>query len=152
MCVYVRKLTFVPGPNDRSQAIYCLEQVQSKIRPVGHGLILTRGWLVVLIVARLLDPIPIPGNKLPGYDHSVPTGQQGRYPCGTQTRHSTEGRKHPRPYVDAHARPREGTLHDSVRSLSSSNLVTYSRKPKELLYAILRIVSSYPLVLIAFVV
>ena len=95
---------FVPeGPNDRSQAIYCLEQVQSKIRPV-EGLILTHGWLVVLIVARLSDPITpslrdgslferIPGNKLPGYDHSVPTGQQGCYPCGTQTRHSTEGRK-----------------------------------------------------------
>jgi hypothetical protein len=31
------------GLNDRSQAIYCLEQVQSKIRPVGHGLILTPG-------------------------------------------------------------------------------------------------------------
>jgi hypothetical protein len=136
---------------------------RSNRKPVGHGLILTRGWLVVLIVARLLDPITpslrdgslferIPGNKLPGYDHSVPTGQQGRYPCGTQTRHSTEGRKHPRPYVDAHAQPREGALHDSVRSLSSSNLVTYSRKQPELLYAILRIVSSYPLVLIAFVV
>jgi hypothetical protein len=35
---------FVPeGLNDRSQAIYCLEQVQSRIRPVGHGLILTHG-------------------------------------------------------------------------------------------------------------
>jgi hypothetical protein len=29
--------------SDRSQAIYCLEQVQSRIRPVGHGLILTHG-------------------------------------------------------------------------------------------------------------
>jgi hypothetical protein len=67
MCVYVRKLTFVPGPNDRSQAIYCLEQVQSKIRPVGHGLILTRGWLVVLIVARLLDPIPTGDPFLNGF-------------------------------------------------------------------------------------
>jgi hypothetical protein len=28
-----------------------------KIRPVGHGLILTHNWLVVLIVARLSDPI-----------------------------------------------------------------------------------------------
>jgi hypothetical protein len=57
MCVTIRKLTFVPeGPNDRSQAIYCLEQVRLKIRPVGHGLILTHGWLVVLIVARLSDP------------------------------------------------------------------------------------------------
>ena len=52
-----RKLTFVPeGPNDRSQAIYCLEQVRLKIRAVGHSLILTHGWLVVLIVARLSDP------------------------------------------------------------------------------------------------
>jgi hypothetical protein len=58
ICVNIRKLIFVPeGPNDRSQAIYCLEQVQSKIRPVGHGLILTHNWLVVLIVARLSDPI-----------------------------------------------------------------------------------------------
>jgi hypothetical protein len=33
---------FVPeGLNDRSQAIYCLERVQQRIRPVGHGLILT---------------------------------------------------------------------------------------------------------------
>jgi hypothetical protein len=31
------------GLNDRSQAIYCLEQVQSRIRPVGHGLILAHG-------------------------------------------------------------------------------------------------------------
>jgi hypothetical protein len=52
-----RKLTFVPeGPNDRSQVIYCLEQVRLKIRAVGHSLILTHGWLVVLIVARLSDP------------------------------------------------------------------------------------------------
>jgi hypothetical protein len=29
--------------NDGSQAIYCLEHVQSRIRPVGHGLILTHG-------------------------------------------------------------------------------------------------------------
>src|SRR5260221_14586770 len=75
------------GPNDRSQAIYCLEHVQPKIRPVGHGLILTHGWLVVLIVARLSDLITpslrdgslferIPGNKLPGYDHLVPPGQR----------------------------------------------------------------------------
>jgi hypothetical protein len=35
---------FVPkGLNDRSQAIYCLEPVPSRIRPVGHGLILTPG-------------------------------------------------------------------------------------------------------------
>src|SRR5260221_4112798 len=76
--------------SDRSQAIYCLEQVQSRIRPVGHGLILTPGCLIVLIVARLSDPIipcptgrfaffaRIPGNKLPGYYHPVPTGRPGR--------------------------------------------------------------------------
>jgi hypothetical protein len=40
----------------------------------------------------------------------------------------------------------------AVHSLSSSNLVTDSRKPIGLLYAILRIVSSYPLVLVTFVV
>jgi hypothetical protein len=68
-----------------AQAIYCLEQVQSKIRPVGHGLILTHGWLVVLIVARLSDPITpslrdrsflngFQPRKL-AYDHSVPTGR-----------------------------------------------------------------------------
>jgi hypothetical protein len=35
---------FVPeGLNDGSQAIYCLEQVQSRIRPVANGLILTHG-------------------------------------------------------------------------------------------------------------
>jgi hypothetical protein len=35
---------FVPwGLDDRSQAIYCLEQVLSRFRPVGHGLILTPG-------------------------------------------------------------------------------------------------------------
>ena len=33
---------FVPeGLDDRSQAIHCLEQDPIKIRPVGHGLILT---------------------------------------------------------------------------------------------------------------
>jgi len=33
---------FVPeGLNDRSQAIYFLEHVQLRIRPVGHGLIPT---------------------------------------------------------------------------------------------------------------
>src|SRR5260370_38206793 len=50
---------FVPteGLKDRSQAIYCLEQVQSRIRPVGHGLILTPSSLIVLIVACRSDPI-----------------------------------------------------------------------------------------------
>ena len=35
---------FVPeGLDDRSQAIYCLERVQSRVRPVGHALILIAG-------------------------------------------------------------------------------------------------------------
>jgi hypothetical protein len=35
---------FVPeGQNDRSQAIYCLETVQSGIRPVGNGVTLIPG-------------------------------------------------------------------------------------------------------------
>jgi hypothetical protein len=33
------------------------KHVQSRIRPVGHGLILTPDGLTVLIVARLSDPI-----------------------------------------------------------------------------------------------
>jgi hypothetical protein len=54
------------GLTDRSQAIYCLEQVQSRIRPVGDGMILTHGRLVVLIVARLSDPIiPCPTGRFP---------------------------------------------------------------------------------------
>jgi hypothetical protein len=40
---------FVPeGPDDGSQAIYCLEQVQSRIRPVGYGMI---GWREEAIVS-----------------------------------------------------------------------------------------------------
>ena len=31
------------GTNEGSQAIYCLEHVQSRIRPVGHGVIPTPG-------------------------------------------------------------------------------------------------------------
>jgi hypothetical protein len=76
------------GTNDGSQAIYCLERNQSRIRPVGHGLIPTPSRLIVLVVARLSDPthtvpygtVPvfarIPGNKLPGHFHNVPTGQR----------------------------------------------------------------------------
>jgi hypothetical protein len=54
------------GTNDRSQAIYCLVCVQSRIRPVGHGLIPTPGRLIVLIVARLSDRIiPYPDGTVP---------------------------------------------------------------------------------------
>jgi hypothetical protein len=59
---------FVPaeGLNDRSQAIYCLEQVQSRIRLVGHGLILTPSSLILPIVPRLSDPIiPCPTGRFP---------------------------------------------------------------------------------------
>jgi hypothetical protein len=44
------------GLNDRSQAIYCLEHVQLRIRPVGHGLIRTQ-LINRPIVARQSDPI-----------------------------------------------------------------------------------------------
>ena len=83
-------LPFVPeGPNEGSQAIYCLEQVQSRVRPVGHGLSLTHGSFVVQIVTYLSDQsyrslrdgslfARISGNELPGYLHSVPPGQTPR--------------------------------------------------------------------------
>ena len=47
------------GTNDRSQPrkLLGLERVQSRIRPVGHGVIRTPGGLIVLMVARLSDPI-----------------------------------------------------------------------------------------------
>ena len=82
---------FVPeGLDDRSQAIYCLEHVQLRIRPVGHGLILTHGCLLAVIVARQSDPITpyptgripfcsLPGNKLPGYFHTVPPGRAASF-------------------------------------------------------------------------
>jgi hypothetical protein len=53
------------GTNDSSQAIYCLEGVKSRIRPVGHGLIPTLDWSIVLVVARLSDPIiPYPTGRV----------------------------------------------------------------------------------------
>jgi hypothetical protein len=85
---YGQRVCCPEGTNDGSQAIHCLERDQSRIRPVGHGLIPTLGGLIVLMVARLSDPIipyptgrfpffaPIPGNKLPGYFRNVPTGQR----------------------------------------------------------------------------
>jgi hypothetical protein len=71
------------------------------------------------------------------YHHRIPPGQTHLRPSLMLTRFS--GRCKARSTIAA-------------RSLSSSNLVTYSRRPIEPLYAILRIVSSYLLVLIAFVV
>jgi hypothetical protein len=58
-------------PNDSSdstelaevQAIYCLEQVQSEIRPVGHGLILTPGLINRPDVSERFGP-----------NHTVPDG------------------------------------------------------------------------------
>jgi hypothetical protein len=50
----------------KDMAIHCLDQAQSRIRPVGHGLILTHGRLIVLIVARLWDGIiPSPTGRFP---------------------------------------------------------------------------------------
>ena len=53
-----------------SQAIYCLEPVQSRIRPVGNGLILIPSRL---IVPRLLDPIIPPPT---GQVRHILTGQK----------------------------------------------------------------------------
>jgi hypothetical protein len=83
---------FVPeGLNDRSQAIYCLVTVQKGNRPVGHGMIgsnrratirtINQPW--VRIRPSLRDGFSIesvPGNKLPGCDHSVPSGQSPTVP------------------------------------------------------------------------
>jgi hypothetical protein len=68
---------------------------------------------------------------MPGYHHLVPPGQT-----------------HLRPYEDEDAHLAAAVMH-APGSPSSSNLVTYSRKPTELLDAILGIVSSYPPVIIA---
>jgi hypothetical protein len=74
------------GTIEGSQAIYCLERIHEKIRPLGYGTI----WSAL----RPLTPecertasrrsdhtlrdgsvvANFPGNKLPGYPHSVPTG------------------------------------------------------------------------------
>jgi hypothetical protein len=52
--------------NDGSQAIYCLEPAQYRIRPVGHGLILTFVQFISLIMARPSDPItPCPTGRFP---------------------------------------------------------------------------------------
>jgi hypothetical protein len=76
------------GINDGSQAIYCLEGVQPRIRPVGHGLIPSPGLTNRPDRGAPIGPnhtvpygtgsvfAPIPGNKLPGYFHNVPTGQR----------------------------------------------------------------------------
>jgi hypothetical protein len=94
---------FVPqGLNDRSdstelaevQAIYCLEPGQHRSRPVGDGVI---GYPRLISRPDRNTPIgpnhtvpygtvsvfaPIPGNKLPGYLHSIPTGQKPYRPIG----------------------------------------------------------------------
>jgi hypothetical protein len=61
-----------------------MEPVQSRIRPVGHGLIVAQGLTNRPDRSTTIGPnhtvpygtIPffarIPGNKLPGYDHRVP--------------------------------------------------------------------------------
>jgi hypothetical protein len=62
--------------------------VQTGIRPVGHGLIPYPGLINRAKRAAPIGPnhtvpsgtvpvfAPIPGNKLPGYFHNVPTGQR----------------------------------------------------------------------------
>ena len=45
------------GLNDRSQAIYCLEHVESRNRPVGYGMILADRLPIVPVVTRVSDRI-----------------------------------------------------------------------------------------------
>ena len=79
---------------------------------------LTHGWLVVLIVALLSDPITpslrggflferIPGNKLPSNHHLVPPGQT-----------------HLRPYVGAHARICSRRLASTQNEISSQQPIS----------------------------
>jgi hypothetical protein len=62
-CEQVLTVCCPGGSNDRSQAIYCLERVQSRIRPVGHGLIPFSG-----LINRPNRGAPI------GANHTVPYG------------------------------------------------------------------------------
>ena len=76
------------GTSDGSQAIYCLEAVQPRLRPVGHGLTPSPGLTNRPDRGAPIGPnhtipygtgsvfAPIPGNKLPGYVHNVPSGQR----------------------------------------------------------------------------
>ena len=69
---------FCPGgTNARSQAIHCLERNQSRIRPVGHGLIPTR-------VANRPN-----GGALTGRNHTVPYGTTTLNTCPRIGRHIT---------------------------------------------------------------
>jgi hypothetical protein len=98
---FVRKdlSDFVPeGLTDRSQAIYCLVSVQKGNRPVGRGMIGSKGRFFDHCgnisgsagshrpsgTGRLFGHVP--GNKLPGYDHLVPPGQRLSSPFGTTNR------------------------------------------------------------------
>ena len=77
------------GLNDPSLAIHCQECAQNQARPVGNGMIrFAVDGRVIMGEDRsrrgeshctLRDGSIIgqaPGNKLPGYDHAVPTGQK----------------------------------------------------------------------------
>src|SRR5260221_12046903 len=76
------------GRCDRSQAIYCLEYATQRTRPVGNGMIkvaivpldpMTFCELNVRITPSATGRIAlgrIPGNKFPGYLHSVRTRQR----------------------------------------------------------------------------
>jgi hypothetical protein len=85
---------FVPkGLDEGSPAIYCLGCVQKKVT-VPEGRCEPRYpmyWLpeveerpVDPIIPSLRDGSPfgtVPGNKLPGYHHSIPSGQQTATTC-----------------------------------------------------------------------
>ncbi len=79
---------FVPeGPDDRSQAIYCLESRSKRDPSRGDGVIgsdrratigtTNQPWVRIRLcpTGRIFDWTRS-GNKLPGYYHSVPPGQR----------------------------------------------------------------------------
>ena len=74
------------GQNERSLAIYCQEYSEEPARPARDGMIPSVDRVVPFASGKLIrvtdQIVPtgrvrfwrFPGSKLPGYDHSVPTG------------------------------------------------------------------------------
>ena len=82
------------GIDEGSQAIYCLECVKKRTRPVGYGLSWSSGVFTTQARRNSLLPnhtVPYgtarlfasPGSKLPGYLHLVPTGRESLAPVGS---------------------------------------------------------------------
>jgi len=86
-------VAFVPkGLNDSSLAVYCLGMRKNRTVPLGNGVVgvgrnILRPRAVNVRIDQLI-PYPtgrivserFPGNKLPGYYHSVPPGQPPQAP------------------------------------------------------------------------